>query len=232
MALSELCALRPAALRRDCARLSAKTATLSAPSSAAVIGSLLQSVPTSAQAIVSTGRVRGRCALWKFTRLYRSPLLLARYLRVNRSKPRRGDHQMFSLTSSNLTRVQSHHSSARAAHSLETIAAAAVVLLASASTLSNAAENLARLAREQHACAVVLGLDPSGRRYDVCIRSLDKSLSELDQARLATRLDEIKRSACAQNGLTPGTPAFAACVVNAEQSSVNAGSYGGGVPLR
>jgi hypothetical protein len=139
---------------------------------------------------------------------------------------------MFSLTSPNLTREQLRHLSARAAHSVEIIAGGALVLLGSASTLANAAENSARLAREQHACAVVLGLDPSGRRYDVCVRSLDKSLSELDQARPATRLDEIKRSACAQNGLTPGTPAFAACVVNAEQSSVNAGSYGGGVPLR
>ena len=139
---------------------------------------------------------------------------------------------MFSLTSPNLTREQLRHLSARAAHSVEIIAGGALVLLGSASTLANAAENSARLAREQHACAVVLGLDPSGRRYDVCVRSLDKSLSELDQARPATRLDEIKRSACAQNGLTPGTPTFAVCVVNAEQSSVDAGSYGGGVPLR
>ena len=139
---------------------------------------------------------------------------------------------MFSLTSPNLTWEQLRHLSARAAHSVEIIAGGALVLLASASILANAAENSARLAREQHACAVVLGFDPSGRRYDVCIRSLDKSLSELDQARLATRLDEVKRSACAQKELTPDTPAFAACVVNAEQSSVNAGSYGGGVPLR
>jgi hypothetical protein len=133
---------------------------------------------------------------------------------------------MFSLTSPNLTREQLRHLSARAAHSVEIIADGALVLLASASTLANAAENSTRLAREQHACAVILGLDPSGRRYDVCIRSLDKSLSELDQARLATRLDESKRSACAEKGLTRGTPAFAVCVVNAEQSSVNAGVMG------
>ena len=133
---------------------------------------------------------------------------------------------MFSLTSHELTRAQVRHLFSRATHFVEIIAAAAVVLLASASTFANAAENSARLAREQHACAVVLGLDPSGRRYNVCVRSLDKSLSELDQARLATQLDESKRSACAQKGLTPGTPAFAVCVVNAEQS------YGGGVPLR
>jgi hypothetical protein len=88
------------------------------------------------------------------------------------------------------------------------------------------------VAQEHHACAVVLGLDPSGRRYGACVRSLDESLSELDQARLGTRLDESKRSACAQKGLTPGTPAFAVCVVNAEQSSVNAGGSGAVIPLR
>lgn len=120
---------------------------------------------------------------------------------------------MFSYTSPNLTWAQLRHLYSRATLSVEIIAAAAVVLLASASTLANAAENPARLPREQHACAVVLGLDPSGRRYSVCVSSLDKSLSELDQARLATRLDESKRSACAQKGLTPGTPPFAVCVV-------------------
>ena len=139
---------------------------------------------------------------------------------------------MFSYTSPNLTRAQLRHLFSRVPFSVEIVAAAAVVLLVLASTLSNAEENSARLAREQHACAVILGLDPLGRRYSVCVRSLDKSLSELDQARLATRLGESKRSACAQKGLTPGTPTFAVCVVNAEQSSVNAGNYGGGVPLR
>lgn len=135
---------------------------------------------------------------------------------------------MFSLTTPNPTRTQLRHSPAWAMHSVQITVAAAVVLLASAGTLANAAEDAARLAREQHACAVVLKLDPSGRRYSVCVSSLDKSLSELDQA----RLDDSKRSACAQKGLTPGTPAFAVCVVDAEQSSVNAGSYEGGVPLR
>lgn len=139
---------------------------------------------------------------------------------------------MFSLITPNPTRTQLRHSPAWAMHSVQITAAAAVVLLASTGTLANAAEDAARLAREQHACAVVLKLDPSGRRYSVCVSSLDKSLSELDQARLATRLDDSKRSACAQKGLTPGTPAYAVCVVDAEQSSVNAGSYGGGVPLR
>jgi hypothetical protein len=106
--------------------------------------------------------------------------------------------------------------------------AAAIALLASSNNFADAAENPSRVAQEHHACAVVLGLDPSGRRYRTCISSLDRSLSEWDQVRLA----ESKRSACAQKGLNPGTPAFAVCVVNAEQSSVNAGDHGAIVPVR
>jgi hypothetical protein len=95
------------------------------------------------------------------------------------------------------------------------VGAAAVVLLASAHTVARAAENSSRTAQEQHACAVVLGLDPSGDRYDTCVRSLERSLSEWDQ----TRLVESRRSACAEKALEPGTPAFAMCVVNATQTS-------------
>jgi hypothetical protein len=139
---------------------------------------------------------------------------------------------MFSLTSSGITQMQGRDPSARlsrrATPSIKIIGSAAIALLASANTFANAAENPSRVAQEHHACAVVLGLDPSGRRYRTCISSLDRSLSEWDQVRLA----ESKRSACAQKGLTPGTPGYAVCVVDAEQSSVNAGSYGGGVPLR
>jgi hypothetical protein len=94
------------------------------------------------------------------------------------------------------------------------LAAAAVVLFASASTLANAAESPARLAREQHACAVVLGLDPSSHRYNACLRSLDRSLSEWDYARSVS----TDRNTCEREGLQPGTPAFAVCVVKAVPS--------------
>jgi hypothetical protein len=46
------------------------------------------------------------------------------------------------------------------------VGAAAVALLASAQTFARAAESSSRMAQEQHACAVVLGLNPSGDRYD------------------------------------------------------------------
>jgi hypothetical protein len=98
--------------------------------------------------------------------------------------------------------------------SVKIIGAAAIALLTSANTFANAAENSSRTAQEQHACAVVLGLDPSGRQYDTCIRSLDRNLGERDQARLV----QSGRNACAQKGLQPETPAFAVCVLTAEES--------------
>jgi signal transduction histidine kinase len=77
-------------------------------------------------------------------------------------------------------------------------------------TSAQAAGDLSRMAREHHACTVVMGLYSSGALYNTCIRSLDKALSEQDQARLIA----TERNACARLGLTPGTPSFAACVEN------------------
>lgn len=125
---------------------------------------------------------------------------------------------MFALASSNTTQLQGNYASARpsrrTAPSIKIIGAAAIALLASANTYANAAENSPQTALEQHACAVVLGLDPSGRQYDTCIRSLNRSLAERDQWRLV----QTGRSACAEKGLQPETPAFAVCVLTAEES--------------
>jgi hypothetical protein len=125
---------------------------------------------------------------------------------------------MFSLTSSNVARATLRNSSARlsrrASHSVKIIGAAAIALLAAGNNHARAAENPARTAQEQHACAVVLGLDPSGRRYDTCMRTLDRNLSEWDYARLVS----TDRDTCDRDGLHPGSPAFAVCVVKADQS--------------
>lgn len=65
-----------------------------------------------------------------------------------------------------------------------------------------------RMAREQHACTVIMGLQQPGVLYDTCIRSLDQALSVADQAgQMSTR-----QNACARQGLIPGTASFAACV--------------------
>ena len=89
---------------------------------------------------------------------------------------------------------------------------------ASAGTFTNAAGNPPPMALEQHACSVVMGLHQPGDLYDTCVRSLNKTLSELDRA----RLDPTDGSACAHEGLEPGTRAFAVCVVNAELSRAHA----------
>jgi len=76
------------------------------------------------------------------------------------------------------------------------------------STSAQAPGGSSRMAREQHACAVVMGLDQPGALYNTCIRSLDKTLAELDQAGKAS----TRRNACVQAGLQPGTPSFAGCM--------------------
>ena len=83
-----------------------------------------------------------------------------------------------------------------------------ITLLASSGTVANAAETSSRMAQERHACAVVMGLQQPGALYSTCIRTLDKTLSELDQAQQISR----KRNFCARAGLATGTPSFAACM--------------------
>jgi len=130
---------------------------------------------------------------------------------------------MFSPISPNVTQTllcnPLTRRSRRTTSSIKNIGGAVITLLASANTLAHAGENPVRLAREQYACAVTMGLHQPGDLYDTCIRSLDKTLSELDQAELVSR----NRTGCAQEGLKPGTPAFAVCVVDAERSPVDGG---------
>jgi hypothetical protein len=95
-------------------------------------------------------------------------------------------------------------------------AATVITLLASPYTLADPAGNSQRMAQLQHACPVAMGLHRPGDLYDTCIRSLSNTLSELDQARLAS----TDQTACAQDGYRTGTPAYAVCVLNAEQSPV------------
>ena len=130
---------------------------------------------------------------------------------------------MFSLSSSKVTPMQqldpSDRLNRRTARSVKIVTVAAVALLAAANTFASAAENPTRTAREHHACAVIMGLHQPGDLYDTCMRSLDKTLSELDQAELVS----TNRTRCAQERLKPGTPAFAVCVVDAEQSPADGG---------
>src|SRR6266436_5416662 len=128
---------------------------------------------------------------------------------------KKGDHHMFPITLANITQEhrKSGHRGRRATASVITSGAAAIALLASTTTFAHAAENSSRMAQEQHACAVVMGFRQPGDLYDTCIGSLDKTLSDLDQA----RLEATDQKACTREGLKSGTPDFAVCVVNAHQ---------------
>jgi hypothetical protein len=130
----------------------------------------------------------------------------------------RGEFQR--VLASNATPTQQLNSSGplsrrtmRSVKLIAVAAVAAVALLAAANTFARA-ENPTRMAREHHACAVIMGLHQPGDLYDTCLRSLEKSLSELDQVKLVS----TNRTSCARGGLKPGTPAFAVCVVDAERS--------------
>ena len=93
-------------------------------------------------------------------------------------------------------------------------AATVITLLASPYTLADPAGSSQQMAQLQQAFAVAMGLHRPGDLYDICIRSLSNTLSELDQARPAS----TDQTACAQEGYRTGTAAYAVCVVNAEQS--------------
>ena len=135
---------------------------------------------------------------------------------------------MFPLISSYITQTRRcGRLGCRAAPLAMTVGATAISLPIGAHNFANAAENSPRMAQEQHACAVVMGLHRPGDLYETCIRSLNKTLSELDQARQVSK----DRSTCVHEGLQPGTPAFALCVVNAEQSPTEASRYAGIVPI-
>ena len=116
-------------------------------------------------------------------------LQATRLLRLTQEGNRKGDHQIFSASSSNATPTQplnpSGPLSRRTTRSVKIIAVAAVALLAAVNTFARA-ENPTRIAREHHACAVIMGLHQPGDLYDTCIRSLEKTLSELDQAKLVS----------------------------------------------
>lgn len=63
-----------------------------------------------------------------------------------------------------------------------------------------------------HACADIMGLDPSQAPYETCVRSLANCASEAQR----DQTTELRRLSCAREGLVSGTPAFAICVVKKE----------------
>jgi len=128
---------------------------------------------------------------------------------------------MFRLTSASVALTHRSRRARQVAASATAVGATAFALLICGQAFAQPPGTSSRMTQEQHACSVVMGLHSPGDLYDTCIRSLDKTLSELDQARVVA----ADRSACAQRGLRSGTPGFADCVVEAEQSSPAPGHY-------
>src|SRR5262249_5674361 len=100
-----------------------------------------------------------------------------------------GDCHMSLRVSTGVARASTYRPLGRRSRRTTTSAIAAgtmaIALLAGAGNFANAAEYSSRTAQEQHACAVVMGLHEPGDLYNTCMRSLDKTLSELHQVRLA-----------------------------------------------
>lgn len=99
--------------------------------------------------------------------------------------------------------------------------ATAIAMVAAVSVPANADDNSSRLAKkEHHACAHVLGLNPSEAPYQTCVENLDRSLAAAgdeppDDA--TTPIERVPR-ACTAVGLKPGTPAYDDCVTDLGES--------------
>jgi hypothetical protein len=76
-------------------------------------------------------------------------------------------------------------------------------------TFAQTSGDLSRSARKQHACSVIMGLQP-GALYNTCTRILGDVLFQQDRAQLIL----TEENACTRLGLKRGTPSFAACVAN------------------
>jgi hypothetical protein len=79
--------------------------------------------------------------------------------------------------------------------------------------------NTTDIARVHHACTAIMGLNPLDWPYHICVSSLKLSLRHLHEGRVV----ETDRSRCLKQGLQPGTPAFADCVVGVNQSTAGVG---------
>jgi hypothetical protein len=101
------------------------------------------------------------------------------------------------------------------------IGAAALTLLASAHAFAEPADQATHFAQEHHACAVVLGLDPSEAPYQYCVAALDRNLPPVDPppaVASTSSSDQKANAACTDIGLDQGSLAYGRCVVDVDQA--------------
>lgn len=103
------------------------------------------------------------------------------------------------------------------------VATAVIALVVSARAFADPS-GTAPAAKAHHACAVVLGLDPSQAPYQDCIASLSRNLPKPEPPVLASveRVPDTTlakaRLACADAGLEPGSVGFTSCVTDVDRS--------------
>jgi hypothetical protein len=90
-------------------------------------------------------------------------------------------------------------------------------LVLAALTINPADAQSSTAAEARQVCATTMGLNPAGADYDMCVTRLQQTTARMDQAAQVER----DRRACMERGLQPDTPAFALCVVDAEQVAHN-----------
>lgn len=112
-----------------------------------------------------------------------------------------------------------------------TLAALGAAWLASVALPAAAGDGSGRTEREHHACAIMLGLDPSQQSYATCMNTLDRALpvttvtgerpvSRNHDGRLSTL--QQASLACADLGFDPGSDIFRQCVADLDRSLENA----------
>jgi hypothetical protein len=96
---------------------------------------------------------------------------------------------------------------------------------ASAHAFAEPADQATHPAQEHHACAIVLGLDPSEAPYQDCVAVLERNLPPRDpppaiaSAGSADRTTRHKaNAACADIGLEQGSLGYGRCVLDVDQT--------------
>ncbi|HLZ66241.1 MAG TPA: hypothetical protein VKQ29_08410 [Aliidongia sp.] len=84
---------------------------------------------------------------------------------------------------------------------------------------NSGSQSHSRSAGIHHACADAMGLNPADAEYAACVSSLKQTLARPKNAGGTQR--DREAAACAEVGLTPGTPAFQQCVLNLDQTEAD-----------
>ena len=100
---------------------------------------------------------------------------------------------------------------------LAILSVAFVALIGCAAPPAQATQDPVRSATIAHACKDIMGFYPGETLYESCVLSLKQTMASVDEAAGV----QARREACGNEGLIPGTPAFARCVVKSSQTATS-----------